>query len=232
MALGAVLVDAGVVGAHLPVIGYANYLLVWGSMYQWGFAWRDGTLTHPRWRPYAFAAVGAAAVAGLVAWGPFPVDMIGAGERGRQHYPAVDCAAGLRCRRDRACPGGRSRRVAAARPPPLVASGHPANPRGHARLPVAHGAGGHRGGRVLPDRGDAPAADRVGRVVGAAAGLGGPAGRNPDYAHRRPAPAAPALAARAAHRAWARPALVAGRRAHPEAGHHHPASPSRHAHPA
>jgi fucose 4-O-acetylase-like acetyltransferase len=81
MALGAVLVDTGVVGAHLPVIGYANYLLVWGSMYQWGFAWRDGTLTHPRWRPYAFAAVGAAAVAGLVAWGPFPVDMIGAGER-------------------------------------------------------------------------------------------------------------------------------------------------------
>src|ERR1039457_5231577 len=70
MALGAVLVDAGVVGAHLPVIGYANYLLVWGSMYQWGFAWRDGTLTHPRWRPYAFAAVGAAAVAGLVASAP------------------------------------------------------------------------------------------------------------------------------------------------------------------
>ena len=70
MALGAVLVDAGVVGAHLPVIGYANYLMVWGSMYQWGFAWRDGTLTHPRWRPYAFAAVGAAAVAGLVAWAP------------------------------------------------------------------------------------------------------------------------------------------------------------------
>jgi fucose 4-O-acetylase-like acetyltransferase len=81
MALGAALVDAGVVGAHLPVIGYANYVLVWGSMYQWGFAWRDGTLTRPRSRPYAFAAVGAAAVAGLVAWGPFPVDMIGAGER-------------------------------------------------------------------------------------------------------------------------------------------------------
>ena len=81
MALGAAAVDVGVVGAHLPAIGYANYVLVWGSMYQWGFAWRDGTLTRPRWRPYALAAAGAAALAGLVAWGPFPVDMIGAGER-------------------------------------------------------------------------------------------------------------------------------------------------------
>ncbi len=50
-------------------------------MYQWGFAWQDGTLTRPRWRPYALAAAGAAALAGLVAWGPFPIDMIGAGER-------------------------------------------------------------------------------------------------------------------------------------------------------
>ncbi|MGO9219202.1 MAG: acyltransferase family protein [Streptosporangiaceae bacterium] len=81
MALGAAAVDTAVIGAHLPVIGYANYLLVWGSMYVWGFAWQDGTLTHPRWRPYALAAAGAAALAGLVTWGPFPIDMIGAGER-------------------------------------------------------------------------------------------------------------------------------------------------------
>jgi fucose 4-O-acetylase-like acetyltransferase len=36
MAAGAAAVDAGVVGAHLPVVGYVNYLLVWGSMYVWG----------------------------------------------------------------------------------------------------------------------------------------------------------------------------------------------------
>jgi fucose 4-O-acetylase-like acetyltransferase len=81
MAAAAAAVDAGVIGAHLPLIGYANYLLVWGSMHQWGFAWRDGTLTRARWRPYALAAGGAAALAGLLTWGPFPVDMIGAGER-------------------------------------------------------------------------------------------------------------------------------------------------------
>jgi fucose 4-O-acetylase-like acetyltransferase len=90
MAAGAAAVDAGVVGARLPVVGYANYLLVWGSMYQWGFAWRDGTLTRRWWRPYALAAGGAAAAAGLVAWGPFPVDMIGAGGRtGNTSPPSI-----------------------------------------------------------------------------------------------------------------------------------------------
>jgi fucose 4-O-acetylase-like acetyltransferase len=81
MAAAAAAVDVGVVGPRLPVIGYANYLLVWGSMHQWGFAWQDGTLTRARWRPWALAAGGAAVLAGLLAWGPFPVDMIGADER-------------------------------------------------------------------------------------------------------------------------------------------------------
>ncbi len=81
MAAGAALVDVAVLGAHLPLIGFANYLLVWGSMYQWGIAWQDGTLTRARWRPWAMAAGGAAATALLIAFGPFPVDMIGAGER-------------------------------------------------------------------------------------------------------------------------------------------------------
>lgn len=81
MAGAAALVDVAVLGPHLPLIGFANYLLVWGSMYQWGFSWRDGTLTRARWRPWALAVGGAAATALLIAFGPFPVDMIGAGER-------------------------------------------------------------------------------------------------------------------------------------------------------
>jgi fucose 4-O-acetylase-like acetyltransferase len=79
MAVAAAAVEVPVLGPHWHVIGYANYLLVWGSMHQWGFAWRDGTLTRSRWRPLALAAGGALALAGLLAWGPFPVDMIGAG---------------------------------------------------------------------------------------------------------------------------------------------------------
>jgi hypothetical protein len=81
MAAGAAVVDAITLGAHVTLVGYANYVLVWGSIYQWGFAWRDGTLTRSRWRPWALAGLGAVMLAGLLAWGPFPVDMIGAGER-------------------------------------------------------------------------------------------------------------------------------------------------------
>ena len=77
LALAAAGVDAGVLGARLAGLGYANYLLVWGTMHQWGFAWQDGTLTRRRWRPWALAASGALALGALLAWGPFPVNMVG-----------------------------------------------------------------------------------------------------------------------------------------------------------
>jgi fucose 4-O-acetylase-like acetyltransferase len=75
--LGVAAVDAGALGAGLTGLGYANYLLVWGSMHQWGFAWQDGTLTRRRWRPFGLAAGGAVLLAGLLAWSPFPVNMVG-----------------------------------------------------------------------------------------------------------------------------------------------------------
>jgi hypothetical protein len=59
-------VEAAVLGPHWHVVGYANYLLVWGSMHQWGFAWQDGTLTRRRWRPLALAAGGVLVLAGLL----------------------------------------------------------------------------------------------------------------------------------------------------------------------
>ncbi|WP_326743039.1 acyltransferase family protein [Streptomyces sp. NBC_01768] len=81
MAVAAVGVDALVLGPHLPLIGFANYLLVWGVMHQWGFAWQDGTLTRPRWRCGVLVAGGAVLLTALVVWGPFPIDMIGTGAR-------------------------------------------------------------------------------------------------------------------------------------------------------
>ena len=77
MLLAVAAVDTGLLGAGLPGLGYANYLLVWGSMHQWGFAWQDGTLTRRRWRPYGLAVAGAALLGGLLAWSPFPVNMVG-----------------------------------------------------------------------------------------------------------------------------------------------------------
>jgi fucose 4-O-acetylase-like acetyltransferase len=82
MLLGVAGVDACLLGAGLSAIGYANYLLVWGSMHQWGFAWQDGTLAsrgpgRRRWRPWALAAGGAAGLGCLLAWSPFPVNMVG-----------------------------------------------------------------------------------------------------------------------------------------------------------
>jgi len=77
MLLGVAGVDAGLLGAGLSAAGYANYLLVWGCIHQWGFAWQDGTWARRRWRPYALAAGGAVALGGLLAWSPFPVNMVG-----------------------------------------------------------------------------------------------------------------------------------------------------------
>ncbi|HET9079912.1 MAG TPA: acyltransferase [Trebonia sp.] len=79
MAVAAGLVDIGVTGPRLHVIGYLNYLFVWGSIHQWGFSWEDGTLTARRWRPYALAVAGGALLAGLVTSRSFAADMVGSG---------------------------------------------------------------------------------------------------------------------------------------------------------
>ncbi|MFJ2581804.1 universal stress protein [Kitasatospora aureofaciens] len=78
MAVAAAAVDLAVVSSHLPLVGFANYPLVWGSMHQWGFAWHDGSLTRGR-RPLRMAMASAVLLAGLLFWGPFPVDMVGTG---------------------------------------------------------------------------------------------------------------------------------------------------------
>jgi len=76
MAAGAAIVDTAVIGWRLPVLGFANYLLVWGFAHQLGLAWQDGSLRARRWLPAALAGGATAVLAALLAFGPFPVDMI------------------------------------------------------------------------------------------------------------------------------------------------------------
>jgi hypothetical protein len=79
MAAAAGLVDVGVTGPHVHVIGYLNYLFVWGSIHQWGFFWQDGSLTSRKWHLYALTAGGGALLAGLVTSRSFAADMVGSG---------------------------------------------------------------------------------------------------------------------------------------------------------
>ncbi|WP_344628037.1 acyltransferase [Kitasatospora arboriphila] len=57
-------------------VGAAGYVLVWAVAYQLGFGWEDGRLPGRRPLLWAVAGGGAAAFAGLVAFGPYPVSLI------------------------------------------------------------------------------------------------------------------------------------------------------------
>jgi hypothetical protein len=75
LAVGAVAVDAATLGGHLPYLGWVNYLLCWGALYQLGMAWHDGLLAGRR--PALLATVSALTL-GLLIWlGLYPVSMIG-----------------------------------------------------------------------------------------------------------------------------------------------------------
>lgn len=76
MAAGAVLVDTAVLALHATWLGWLNYALVWGAVYQAGFSWQDRTLLRGR-RPLLLAAGGIAALSLLIRLGPFPVSMLG-----------------------------------------------------------------------------------------------------------------------------------------------------------
>jgi surface polysaccharide O-acyltransferase-like enzyme len=75
LAVGVVVVDAATLGGHVPYLGWVNYLLCWGALYQLGMAWHDGLLAGRR--PALLAAVSAIALALLIWVGIYPVSMIG-----------------------------------------------------------------------------------------------------------------------------------------------------------
>lgn len=75
LAAGVVAVDAACVHGHVPYVGWLNYVLCWGLLYQLGIAWQGGLLTGRR--PVLLAAVSAVALALLIWSGEYPVSMIG-----------------------------------------------------------------------------------------------------------------------------------------------------------
>lgn len=62
--------------AGSETLAYANYALVWAAFHQIGFAWRDGLVPSGR-KPFYLAASASALLVALVAWGPYPVSMVG-----------------------------------------------------------------------------------------------------------------------------------------------------------
>jgi hypothetical protein len=75
LAVGVVVVDAASMAGHLPYLGWLNYLLCWGALYQLGIAWHDGLLASRR--PVLLALGSGLALALLIWLGPYPVSMIG-----------------------------------------------------------------------------------------------------------------------------------------------------------
>jgi hypothetical protein len=75
LAVGVAVVDAVSIGGHVPYLGWLNYLLCWGALYQLGIAWHGGLLAGRR--PVLLAVGSAVALALLIWLGPYPPSMIG-----------------------------------------------------------------------------------------------------------------------------------------------------------
>jgi fucose 4-O-acetylase-like acetyltransferase len=71
---GVAVVDALTVGAALPYVGWLNYLLCWGGLYQLGIAWQAGLLSGRR--PVVLAVGSGIALTVLIWLGPYPISMI------------------------------------------------------------------------------------------------------------------------------------------------------------
>ena len=79
-AIGA-LVDAAFFLANLEWMGWSNYLWVWLSVHQLGYAWRDGRLGSPA-RLLSYSALGLVALVLLIFKGPYPFAMVGSPDEG------------------------------------------------------------------------------------------------------------------------------------------------------
>jgi hypothetical protein len=64
------------ISVGLVPVGFLNYIFVWGTVHQIGYAWLDGTLGGA-WKRALMAMAGLAGVLLLVGLGPYPVAMVG-----------------------------------------------------------------------------------------------------------------------------------------------------------
>lgn len=72
----AALADAVSIGAGYVPAGFLNYIFVWGTVHQLGYAWVDGRLDGAP-RRVALATIGLVTTLALVGVGPYPVAMVG-----------------------------------------------------------------------------------------------------------------------------------------------------------
>lgn len=75
-AIAAGLVDLVSLSTGSVAVGFANYLLVWATVHQLGYAWLDGDLRGVP-RQTALAVAGLVGAVLLVVVGPYPVSMVG-----------------------------------------------------------------------------------------------------------------------------------------------------------
>lgn len=68
--------DIASIGLGWVAVGFLNYVFVWGTVHQLGYAWLDDRLGRPP-RRLALATLGLAATLALVWLGPYPVAMVG-----------------------------------------------------------------------------------------------------------------------------------------------------------
>jgi hypothetical protein len=64
------------ISVGIVAVGFLNYIFVWGTVHQIGFAWLDGTLDET-WKRALMAVAGLAGTLLLVGLGPYPVAMVG-----------------------------------------------------------------------------------------------------------------------------------------------------------
>ncbi|OBJ52403.1 acyltransferase family protein [Mycobacterium sp. 1423905.2] len=68
-------VDVASLAGHLSALGWLNYLVCWGALYQLGIAWHQGGFAGRR--PIVLVVGAALALTALLWPGPYPVSMIG-----------------------------------------------------------------------------------------------------------------------------------------------------------